>query len=98
VPTYSAERVRLLMKQLFSTGRLLAVRTRSRGCRCIANSLCPGFNNTAFFWGNASWRADQHWRPNELLHWYALRYWEGARREVVRLGHGVNQPVAASAE
>jgi len=54
VPTYSAERVRLLMKQLFSTGRLLAVRARDPEGRCIATSLCPGFNNTAFFWGNAS--------------------------------------------
>jgi Acetyltransferase (GNAT) domain len=76
VPTYSVERVRTLMKHMLPTGRLLAVRARDPEGRCIATSLYPGFNDTAFFWGNASWRADQHWRPNEFLHWYALRYWK----------------------
>ena len=33
-------------------------------------------NDVAFFWGNASWRSEQQWRPNEYLHWYALRYWK----------------------
>jgi hypothetical protein len=33
-------------------------------------------NDVAFFWGNASWRSEQIWRPNEYLHWYALRYWK----------------------
>jgi GNAT acetyltransferase-like protein len=81
VPTYSLERVRCLLKHMLATGRLLAVRARNADGRCIATSLYPGMNDTAFFWGNASWRSEQHWRPNELLHWYALRYWKqrGAR-------------------
>jgi len=88
VPTYSAERVRLLMKHLLPTGRLLAVRARDPEGRCIATSLYPGFNDTAFFWGNASWRADQHWRPNELLHWYALRYWKARGVKLFDWGGG----------
>jgi len=76
VPTYSVERVRALLKHMLPTGRLLAVRALNPEGRCIATSIYPGFNDTAFFWGNASWRADQHWRPNEFLHWYALRYWK----------------------
>lgn len=81
VPTYGVERVRVLLKHMLPTGRLLAVRARSADGRCIATGLYPGLNGVAFFWGNASWRADQQWRPNELLHWYAMRYWKarGAR-------------------
>jgi hypothetical protein len=76
VPTYSVDRVRLLIKHMLPTGRLLAVRARNPDGKCIATSLYPGMNDTAFFWGNASWRSEQHWRPNEYLHWYALRYWK----------------------
>jgi hypothetical protein len=81
VPTYPVERVRVLLNQMLPTGRLLAVRARTREGRCIATGIYPGMNDVAFFWGNASWRADQQLRPNELLHWYALRYWKarGAR-------------------
>jgi hypothetical protein len=76
VPTYSAERVRLLLKHLLPTGRLLAIRARNPEGRCIATGIYPGLNDTAFFWGNASWRTEQHWRPNEYLHWHAMRYWK----------------------
>jgi Acetyltransferase (GNAT) domain len=76
VPTYSIERVRELLKHLLPTGRLLAVRARNPDGKCIATGLYPGMNDVAFFWGNASWRSEQIWRPNEYLHWYALRYWK----------------------
>jgi hypothetical protein len=76
VPTYTVERVRILLKHMLPTGRLLAVRARDPEGRCIATSLYPGMNDMAFFWGNASWRSGQQWRPNEYLHWYALRYWK----------------------
>jgi hypothetical protein len=75
-PTYSVERVRILLKRLLPTGRLLAVRARNAEGRCIATGIYPGMNHVAFFWGNASWRTEQHLRPNEYLHWYALRYWK----------------------
>jgi hypothetical protein len=81
VPTYSLDRVRLLLKHLLPTGRLLAIRARSPEGKCIATGLYPGMNDRAFFWGNASWRTEQHFRPNEYLHWYAIRHWQarGAR-------------------
>ena len=88
VPTYSIERVHALLKHLLPTGRLLAVRARSPEGRCIATGLYPGMNDTAFFWGNASWRAGQHWRPNELLHWYALRYWRARGVKMFDWGGG----------
>lgn len=76
VPTYTVNRVRLLLKHMLPTGRLLALRARNPQGRCIATGIYAGLNGTAHFWGNASWRVEQHWRPNELLHWYALRYWK----------------------
>ena len=36
----------------------------------------PGFNKIFEFWGNASYRAYQNLRPNEAIHWYAMRYWK----------------------
>ena len=82
LPTYPVERVRVLMKHMLPTGRLLALRARDPEGRCIATGLYPGMNDMAFFWGNASWRSGQQWRPNDTLHWYALRYWKarGATR------------------
>jgi hypothetical protein len=77
VPTYDVQRVRVLLRHLLPTGRLLALRARNPEGRCIGTGLYPGLNGTAFFWGNASWRTEQHWRPNEFLHWYAMRYWKG---------------------
>jgi len=76
LPTYSVDRVQALIRHMSSTGRILLVRARNPEGRCIATGIYPGFNDTAFFWGNASWRSEQHWRPNEALHWYAMKYWK----------------------
>jgi hypothetical protein len=88
VPTYSLERVRVLLEHLLPTGHLLAVRAMSPDGRCIATGLYPGMNDVAFFWGNASWRSDQHLRPNEYLHWYALRYWKARGVKLFDWGGG----------
>ncbi len=42
--------------------------------KCIATAIYAGMNQLVEFWGNASFRADQHLRPNEALRWYAMRY------------------------
>ena len=88
LPTYPVERVRMLLKHLLPTGRLLAVRALNPEGRCIGTSLYPGMNDVAFFWGNASWRSEQHWRPNEYLHWYALRYWKARGVKMFDWGGG----------
>ena len=88
VPTYDRRRVELLMKHLLPTGNLLLLRAREPGGRCIATSIMPGMNKTAYFWGNASWRDDQHFCPNELLSWYAMRYWKSRGVEAYCLGAG----------
>jgi len=76
VPTYGVERVRFLIKNLVPTGRLLLLRARDPQGVCIATGIYPGFNKIAEFWGNASFRESQGLRPNELMHWYAMRYWK----------------------
>jgi hypothetical protein len=76
VPTYSRKRVELLIKHLLPTGHLLLLRAREPEGRCIATGIFLGMNQNAYFWGNASWRQDQHFCPNEALHWYAMRYWK----------------------
>ena len=76
VPTYNKERVRLLVRHLLPTGNLLLLRAREPQGRCIATSIFVGMHHFAYFWGNASWREDQHFCPNESLQWYAIRYWK----------------------
>lgn len=81
VPTYSLGRVQELIKRLSPTGRLLLLRALEPGGRCIATDICFGRGDVAFIFGNASYRAYQHLRPNQLLHWRAFLYWKarGAR-------------------
>jgi hypothetical protein len=76
LPTYSLARVQILLKHLLPTGNLLLLRAFSPDRKCIATGIYPGFNDVAQFWGNASWRSHQHFRPNEALHWHAMRYWK----------------------
>jgi CelD/BcsL family acetyltransferase involved in cellulose biosynthesis len=76
VPTYGVERVRALIRHLQPAGQLLLLRARDAEGRCIATGIYPAFGETALFWGGASLRAYQQNRPNEALHWYAMRYWK----------------------
>jgi Acetyltransferase (GNAT) domain len=76
VPTYNLARVQSLIRHLTSTGHLLLLRALDPEGRCIGTGIYPGMNKVAQFWGNASFRHSQHLRPNESLHWYAMRYWK----------------------
>lgn len=75
-PTYDRRRVEALVEHLLPTGRLLLLRAVDPTGRSIGTGIYPGFNRVAEFWGNASYRTHQHLRPNESLHWYAMRYWK----------------------
>jgi hypothetical protein len=86
VPTYTVQRVRALIRNLEPTGRILLLRARDPDGKCIATGIFPGFNKTAEFWGNASFRDSQGLRPNELIHWYAMRYWKRHGVEVYDWG------------
>ena len=74
LPTYPVERVRSLIRHLGPAGDLLLLRARDPEGRCIATAVLPWHRRTMYFWGGASYREHQHWRPNEALIWYALRY------------------------
>lgn len=76
VTTYGSERVRKLIKHVHPTGMLLLLRARAPDGRCIATGIFPAANKTMYFWGGASWREFQSLCPNEMLHWYAMRYWK----------------------
>jgi hypothetical protein len=88
VPTYDLERVQALIRHLHPTGRLLLVRALDAGGKCIGTGIYPGFNKVAEFWGNASYRSMQVLRPNETLHWYAMRYWKARGVEFFDWGGG----------
>jgi CelD/BcsL family acetyltransferase involved in cellulose biosynthesis len=78
VPTYSIDRVRSLIRHHEPAGRIQLQRAREPGGRCIATAVLPWYHRTMYFWGGASYRPDQHLRPNEALIWHALR-WAKAR-------------------
>ena len=88
VPTYKIDRVRALIAHLEPTGRILLLRARDAQGNCIATGIFPGYNKIAEFWGNASFRRSQILRPNEAIHWYAMRYWKERGVEVYDWGGG----------
>lgn len=75
-PTYGQERIEQLIKHLHPTGDLLLLRARDAAGRSIATGIFPGFNKLSYFYGNGSLRQYQYLRPNEAMHWYAMRYWK----------------------
>ena len=87
-PTYGVDRVRSLLRHVLPSGNLLLLRARAADGTCIGTGIYPGLNKTAEFWGNASWREHQHLRPNETLHWYAMRYWKSRGAEMFDWGGG----------
>lgn len=75
LPTYTLETVRKLIHYLHPTGNLALFRARDADGRCIATGIYHGINKFAQLWGNASVHEYLHLRPNQALHWHALRYW-----------------------
>jgi lipid II:glycine glycyltransferase (peptidoglycan interpeptide bridge formation enzyme) len=82
VPHFGADRIRAMIRNVHPTGMLLLLRARDPEGRCIATGIYPAMHETAFYNNGASWRQYQKLRPNESLHWYAMRYWKrkGMRR------------------
>ena len=82
--------MRALIRHLLPTGRLLLLRARTEDGRCVATGIFPGFNGVAQFWGGASWRSDQHLRPNEAVMWHAIRHWQGRGVRELDMGYGAD--------
>jgi hypothetical protein len=86
VPTYSEERVRTLIRHLQPAGQLLLLRARNAEGVCIATGIYPAAGNVALFWGGASLKEHQNLRPNETLHWYAMRHWKARGIAIYDMG------------
>ena len=74
-PTYRVDRVRELIRTMKPGGGLLLMRVRAPGGDSLATVISVGRNETAVLWGAAFDRARADLRPNELMHWEAMRYW-----------------------
>lgn len=75
VPTYGVDKVKCLLDSLAGSGKLLCLRVKNPEGRSIATSIFVGHNYKFFFWGGASLRSSQSYRPNEYMLWYAIKYW-----------------------
>lgn len=75
VPTYTVEKVKCLLKHLAKSNNILCLRVKDPEGRSIATSIFPGFNKKCFFWGGASLRSYQQYRPNEYMIYTAMKYW-----------------------
>ena len=87
-PSYGQERVDALIRNVYPGGNLLLLRALAPEGNCIGTGIYAGYNKVVQFWGNASWRSGQILRPNEALHWYAIRYWKRHGAEVFDWGGG----------
>jgi len=75
VPNYGEARVRALIRHLEPAGQVLLLRARNPEGKCIATGIYPAVNRKSYYWGGASWREYQNLRPNEMLHWSAMKLW-----------------------
>lgn len=75
VPTYTVDKVKCLLKHLSKVNNVYCLRVLDPEGKSIATSIFPGFNRKMFFWGGASLREYQHYRPNEYMIYTAIRYW-----------------------
>ena len=75
VPTYSEEKVKRLVCNLGEKEEVLCLRVVDPDGNSIATSIFPGYGEKCFFWGGASYRATQFYRPNEYMIWTAIKYW-----------------------
>lgn len=96
-PTYGLDRVKKLIEHVFPSGDLLLARACDPDGRRIASGIYAGFNRFALFWGNGSLRPYQSLRPNEALHWHAMRHfkrlglplWDWGGRATYKVKYGV---------
>jgi hypothetical protein len=75
VPSQSLDKIKRLLGAVGPSGMLLCLRANAPGAGCIASSIFLGRGDKFFFWGGASFREHQHYRPNEYMIWTAIRYW-----------------------
>ena len=87
-PSYGPDRMQHLIDSYYDTGDLLLLRAFEPGGECIATGIYPGFRHNSFFWGNGSHPNHLSLRPNEALHWFAMRYWKSRGSQCHEWGGG----------
>lgn len=75
VPSYSLDKVQRLLSSMKNSGNLLCLRVETPGGAPAASSIFLADKQRFYFWGGASYREHQHYRPNEYMLWFAIRYW-----------------------
>lgn len=76
VPTYGVEKVQHILSHLEDGETVLCQRIRDPETgESIATSIFLAYNGTFYFWGGASYRSGQRYRPNEYMLWRAIQYW-----------------------
>ena len=75
VPTFGLNKVKCLLSHLEDRETVLCLRVRDPEGVSIATSIFLGYNKKMFFWGGASYRSGQHYRPNEYMIWTAIKFW-----------------------
>ena len=76
VPTYTIEKVKHILSHLKDGETVLCQRIRDpENNKSIATSIFLAYKKTFYFWGGASFRSGQHYRPNEYMLWRAIQYW-----------------------
>lgn len=73
-PTYSCEKVKTLLRNMKGTGNVLCLRVRTPENKPAATSIFFCDKKKFYFWGGASYREHQHYRPNEAMIWHAIQY------------------------
>jgi hypothetical protein len=77
IPTYTSNKIKRLIFCLKDSSMLLCLRVLNNEGKPIASSIFIGFKEKFFYWGGASLREFQSFRPNEAMIWYAIKYWKG---------------------
>ena len=65
----------VVLKHLKQSGNVLCFRVRDPEGKSIATSIFPGYNKKCYFWGGASLRPYQQYRPNEYMIYTAMQSW-----------------------
>jgi CelD/BcsL family acetyltransferase involved in cellulose biosynthesis len=86
IPTYSVERVRMLIEHVWPSGQVLLLRICDPDGTSLATAIVVGRNKRASLWGAASFRRYSQLHPNELLHWEIIRYWRDKGAEIYDMG------------
>lgn len=75
IPTYDVEKVKLLLRTVNPENLLCLQVFLPESEECIASSIFLGYHDICYFWGCASLREYQRYRPNEYMIWSAIKYW-----------------------